>query len=400
MEHAKQEKLAESNGPIGWYVHLPFCRTKCGYCDFYSLPTLPHLIDDLIGAITREIELRDPRRAVETIFVGGGTPTELPGEALQKLLGYVSNRTGPVGEWTVEANPSSTTDLKLEVLQTAGVNRISFGAQSFHEDDLRVLERIHDPVHIGESVRAARAAGFENVNLDLIYGIPGQSVARWRETLARAIDLGPDHLSCYSLMYEDGTALTRLKRDGNLTPCDEDVEAEMFDVTIETLTAAGYMHYEISNFAREGRVCRANIIYWENREYLGVGPSAVSYLNGERRKNIPDVRKYCEWMTASPESIAAEREELSPRERAGETAVQMLRLTRGIDLRAFERRTGIDASVLFAEPIRRFSEMGLVDANSSVVRLTHAGLLVSNRVMQEFLTTETSASRRLTVLPA
>ncbi|MBK8268851.1 MAG: radical SAM family heme chaperone HemW [Planctomycetes bacterium] len=268
--------MAESKGPIGWYVHLPFCRTKCGYCDFYSLPTLPHLIDDLIGAITREIELRDPLRAVETIFVGGGTPTELPGEALQHLLGYISARTGPVGEWTVEANPSSTTDLKLAVLQTAGVNRISFGAQSFHEDDLRVLERIHDPVHIGESVRAARSAGFENVNLDLIYGIPGQSVARWRETLARAIDLGAEHLSCYALMYEDGTALTRLKRDGKVAPCDEDIEAEMFDVTIETLRDADYQQYEISNFARDGRECRANIIYWENREYLGVGPSAVS----------------------------------------------------------------------------------------------------------------------------
>lgn len=399
MDSQNQENGALGNGSIGWYVHLPFCRTKCGYCDFYSLPTLPHLIESLVESIGRELAMRDPGRCVETIFVGGGTPTELPGDALATMLGTISRRAGAVSEWTVEANPSSTTDLKLDVLRRAGVNRLSFGAQSFNPDELRVLERLHDPVHIADSVAAARAAGFDNVNLDLIFGIPGQTVTSWRDSLRRALDLGTDHLSCYSLMFEEGTALTRLLREGRMARCDEDLEAEMFELTIAELSAAGYEHYEISNFAKPGRECRANVIYWENREYLGVGPSAVSYLNGERRKNVADVRKYCEWMGTEPERIAVERERLSPRERAGETAVQMLRLTRGIDIVAFRSRTGIDPLELFAEPIRRFTDMKLIARDEKSVRLTRAGFLVANRVMQEFLTGEReSAFVRLPVL--
>jgi len=357
------------------------------------------MIESLIRAICTEIEQRDPQRPVRAIFVGGGTPTELPPDPLRRLLEFIAARTGPVAEWTVEANPTSTTELHLDVLLAAGVNRISFGAQSFHPDDLRVLERLHNPVHIGESVRAARSAGFNNLNLDLIYGIPGQPLSRWRETLHRAIELNTEHLSCYSLMYEDGTALTRLKREGRLTPCDEDLEADMFHLTIEELTAAGFEHYEISNFAKPRRECLANVIYWENREYLGVGPSAVSYLNGERRKNVADVRRYCVGMSSHPASVAVETERLSPSARAGETAVQMLRLTRGINHRQFRQVTGFDVLDLFAGPVERFREMGLVEVDATGIRLTRAGLLVSNRIMQDFLLGDEPPPTRHVTLP-
>ncbi len=412
------------DGSIGWYVHLPFCTTKCGYCDFYSLPTLPGLVDGLVKALGREMALRDPGRPVETIFVGGGTPTVLPADALRVILNEISRRTGPVVEFTVEANPSSTDELKLELLHELGVNRISFGAQSFNPAELAVLERLHDPQHIFESVDAARAVGFDHINLDLIYGIPGQSLASWRETLARAIEIGTEHLSCYSLMYEPGTSMTRMRADGRVTPCDESLEADMFELTIDELSAAGYEHYEISNFARPGRRCRANIIYWENREYLGIGPSAVSYLDGVRRKNAADVRRYVERLSSDAENspkrrresaavspdvhdeglnvvipilgqpvssedpcamLIAEQEQLSPRGRAGETAVQMLRLTEGVNFARFRERTGFDAASLFADELTRLGELGLLVCDANGFRLTRRGMLVSNQVMQGFL---------------
>lgn len=371
--------------PIGWYVHLPFCTTKCGYCDFYSLPTIPGLIDDLVGAVVDELRRRDPGRPVETVFVGGGTPTVLPGAALERILSEISGRAGGVAEFTVEANPSSTDELKLGLLKRHGVSRVSFGAQSFNLDELRVLERIHDPRHIFESVAAARATGFNNINLDLIYAIPGQTLQSWKATLARAIELRTEHLSCYALMYEPGTSLTRLRNEGRVIPSDEDGEAEMFECTIDTLTAAGFEHYEVSNFARPGRRCRANMIYWENREYLGIGPSAVSYLDAVRLKNVADVRRYVEFMRTAPSAVVVEREALTPLGRAGETAVQMLRLTEGIDRAKFRLQTGFDAGELFADRIREFTALGLLESDTRGIRLTRRGMMVANRVMAEFL---------------
>ncbi len=372
-------------GTIGWYVHLPFCSTKCGYCDFYSLPTQPQLAEPLAAALKREMSLRDPERPVESVFVGGGTPTVLPAEALATILTAVRERTAGAEEFSVEANPSSADELKLALLRNQGVNRLSLGAQSFNADDLAVLERLHSPEHIPSSVRLAREAGFDNINLDLIYGIPGQSRERWRETLNRAIDLGPEHLACYSLMYEPGTSLTRLRREGRLIPCDEDAEADMFEETIDVLTAAGYEHYEISNFARPGRQCRANIAYWENREYLGVGPSAVSYLDGTRRRNVPDVRKYVLAMQHDPAAAVQEEETLGELEHCCETAVQMLRLTRGIEQSRFVSQTGRDPLMLFAEPIARMQGEGLLRADDECIRLTRKGMLLANYVMREFL---------------
>ncbi len=381
---------------IGWYIHLPFCTTKCGYCDFYSLPTIPALVDDLVWAVSEELTRRDPGRPVETIFIGGGTPTVLPAAALETILRTVSQHAGAATdgrlpfriEFTVEANPSSTDELKLEVLRRFGVNRVSFGAQSFNPDELAVLERIHEPGHIFESIRAARAAGFDNINLDLMYAIPGQTVARWRDTLRRAIDIGTEHLSCYALMYETGTSLTRLRHDGRILPCDEDAEAEMFELTIDELTAAGFEHYEISNFAKPGRRCRANIIYWENREYLGIGPSAVSYLDGERRKNVADVRKYIQFMKAGSSEFVVETECLDPMGRASETAVQMLRMTDGIDFARFESQTGFHAAALFAEQMKRYTDQGLARLLDCSFALTRNGLRVANQILPDFLAGE------------
>lgn len=383
---------------IGWYVHLPFCTTKCGYCDFYSLPTVPGLVDGLVAALNREMALRDPGRPVDSLFIGGGTPTVLPAKALAAILDAVRSRTGPVTEFTVEANPSSANELKLDLLRERGVNRLSFGAQSFDPDELAILERLHDPGQIEASVRLARRAGFDNINLDLIYAIPGQTPAKWQATLRRAIALDPEHLSCYALMYEPQTALTRRLHAGRITPCDEALEAEMFALTREMLAAAGYKQYEISNFARPGRPCRANVIYWMNRPYVGFGPSAVSYVNGERRRNVPDVRRYVEMMASDPEAVVVERERLGPRARAGETAIQMLRLTAGMNCAAFERQTGFDPAVLFAVAIERHGRAGLLEQTAVAIRLTERGQLLANRVMMDFLLEESPRPARTVAL--
>jgi oxygen-independent coproporphyrinogen-3 oxidase len=374
--------------PIGWYVHLPFCRSKCGYCDFYSLPTIPELLDGFVRSITLEMAIRDPGRRVETAFIGGGTPTELPADALGAVLAAVAERVGRPAEWTVEANPASGKATVFEMLRRRGVDRLSIGAQSFDARELRFLERIHGPDDIGESVRAARFAGFGNLSLDLIYAIPGQSLDSWRSTLGRVLDLGVEHLSCYALTYEDDTPLARLRQQGRIAPCDESLEIDMFELTIEQLSAAGFEHYEISNFARPGRRCLANLVYWQNREYVGFGPSAVSYLDGVRTKNVPDVHRYVELMSAGADAIIIERERLGPRRRACETAVQMLRLTDGIDAGVFRSMSGFDAHVLFAEPIRRFSGTGLLSSTDEAIRLTPRGMLLANRVMAEFLLDE------------
>jgi oxygen-independent coproporphyrinogen-3 oxidase len=370
---------------VGWYVHVPFCAAKCGYCDFYSVPISPALVDDLAAALRQETAIRNPGRPVETIFVGGGTPTVISEPALCSILQAVAACTGPVEEFTIEANPSSVDQPKLAALRKLSVNRLSLGVQSFDGRELAILQRNHQPHHIGRSVAAARAAGFDNLNLDLVYAIPGQTLEGWGQSLRRAVDLEPEHLSCYCLTYEAGTPLARLRDQGRITPCDQDLEADMFELTIDELSAAGYQHYEISNFARPGRQCRANVIYWENREYLGLGPSAVSYLDGLRRKNVPDVRRYTELMHSDPAAVIIEQERLTPLQRARETAVQMLRLTDGIDVERFQDQTGYDPRQLFARQIKDFTSLGLMETTQTRIRLTPRGMLLANRVSSELL---------------
>jgi oxygen-independent coproporphyrinogen-3 oxidase len=376
---------AQAEGALGLYAHVPFCQAKCGYCDFYSVPIAECSSSAYVQAVLRELAGRLPARPISTVFVGGGTPTILPAAELGLLLGALTRAAPEVFEFTVEANPASADELKLSLLRECGVNRLSLGAQSFDDGELSRLGRIHQSRQIVESVAAARAAGFDNINLDLIHGIPGQTVESWRTSLRRGVDLDPEHLSCYSLTYEPGTDFSRRRECGEITACDEALEAELFELTIDELTAAGFEHYEISNFARPGRRCRANIIYWMNREYLGVGPSAVSYLGGVRRRNVADVGRYLELVKTGPDAAAAEEERLAPRARAGETAIQMLRMTEGIDEAVFQRSTSFDPRTLFAEQIDRFTTGGLLVAVEGAIRLTRRGLLVANRVMEEFL---------------
>jgi oxygen-independent coproporphyrinogen-3 oxidase len=374
----------------GLYVHVPFCRTKCGYCDFYSRVPAAGQPGRYVDAVLAELAGGPAgpggRVRVRTIFVGGGTPTILPVDELSRLfgvLGELARRDG-VSEFTVEANPASLDDAKARVLREAGVNRVSIGVQSFAAQELKTLGRSHQAEDVAPTVRSARRWGFSHVNLDLIFGIPGQTERSWEESLRMAMELGPDHIACYGLTYEPGTPLHRRWVEGALDPCGEETEARMYECAIDTLTSAGFEHYEISNFARPGARCEHNLAYWRNEPYVGLGPAAASYFEGVRTRNVADVEQYIRRI-ALGQSPVVESERLDAKERAGETAMLQLRLTDGIDRRSFERQTGFDAMALFADVIRSHVAGRRLTVTPTHIRLTRSGLLIADSVMADFI---------------
>jgi oxygen-independent coproporphyrinogen-3 oxidase len=354
-------------------------------------------------ALRREIEQRAPLaegRAVETVFFGGGTPTLYPVEDLAEVLEglrgsfrFASERaavpdTGleacATPEVTCEANPGTVDEAYLRALREAGVNRLSLGVQSFRDDELRLLGRLHSADQARAAVAAARAAGFANLSLDLIAGLPGQTLAAWEYNLASALALAPEHLSCYGLSLPPGTPLAAAVERCELTPLDEDLSATLWMVTHETLTAAGYEHYEVSNYARPGYQCRHNLTYWRNREYLGFGVSAASYWQGNRSVNVADVADYSRRLAAG-ESVVAESECLPPAARLGETLMLGLRLAEGVSLARL--REGFSPDLLgplqpIAEELR---QVGLLEITPTHWRPTLRGMLLNNRLAGAFV---------------
>lgn len=372
---------------ISLYVHVPFCTTKCGYCDFYSVAGREADADRLVRAMVTELTAR--RREwpamYRTVFVGGGTPTRLDAPALAALMDAISACDREPGcEFTVEANPETVDEQKLRILRSAGVNRLSLGAQSFHDSELAVLERVHDPASVERSVQMARSAGFERINLDLIFGVPGQTLASWRESLRRAVDLEPTHLACYGLTYEPKTTLTARRDRGLITPCDEGLEAEMFQTTIDWLAEAGFEQYELSNYARPGHRCKHNLCYWQNEPYLGIGPSAASYLGGRRWRNVPSLDRYVQVIEGGA-LAEIESETLDRLAAVRETAMLGLRLRDGIDVVAVRARFGVDPVALFAPLMTPHIKRGWLATDDHRIALTRSGLLFANDVMGDFL---------------
>lgn len=370
------------------YVHVPFCRRLCGYCDFYSVVPDQLTIGPLIDALLREIDDFDAQYllAVETIFVGGGTPTALPPDELGRLLARL--RQLPSGadqlEFTVEANPETVTPRVAEILAAEGANRVSIGAQSFNPAELAVLDRSHAPRHVADTVASCRQAGLAEINLDLIFAIPGQTLQSWLASLAAAIALRPEHLSCYSLTFEPGTRLFEQLQAGEIHRVDEDLDARLYEHTIDTLADAGYEHYEISNFARPGHRCRHNLACWHNQPYLGIGPAAAGFVDGVRYQNVADVRAYAEAVSAGRRPWA-ESEPRSREQQARETAMLELRLAEGIERRRFTRSFGRDPVQFFDEAVRRNRSRGLLEVTDTHLCLTRAGLMLADRVIADFL---------------
>jgi oxygen-independent coproporphyrinogen-3 oxidase len=372
---------------LGLYVHIPFCHRKCGYCDFNSYAMSGAIVPAFVEALHREIEQCPYGGArVTTLFFGGGTPTFLEGETLAQILEHLQRRfdIAPDAEITIEANPGSVDRRKLRILHQAGFNRLSLGVQSFDAEELKRMERIHSPQEVLQSVAWAREAGFTNLNLDLIFALPDQTLERWESNLRQAMALQPEHLSLYALMLEPGTRFHHLYQKGQLRLPDEEVQVAMFRLSQRLTREAGYQQYEISNYALPGYACRHNLTYWHNRPYLGFGPGAVSFYGGRRWMNVKHPREYVRRIGAG-EPLEIESEQLTGWHSVAETLMLGLRLIEGVNLAELERRYGLPVQARYQPLIQSLVARGWLLQEGTRIRLSDEGLLWHSEVAAEFL---------------
>lgn len=350
------------NKLAGIYVHIPFCSKKCPYCDFYSI-TDQSLKQPFIEALIREMQIASSHPLVcDTLYFGGGTPSVLKAKNIEhiienayRLFNFLHDT-----EITIEVNPVTVTTEKLKGYHSIGINRINIGVQSFNDEILNFLGRIHSSNDADLTIRGARKAGFDNIGIDLIYGIPGQTKKMWLSDLQSAIEFEPEHLSCYMLTYEKGTPLDRERRQGRFKPVAGSLLGELFETTMEYLTAHGYVQYEISNFAKNAsKISRHNFKYWSFSPYLGFGPSAHSFIQPRRYWNCRSVKKYIESIKEGRAPIE-EKEILSKEQCMMEMIYLGLRKTDGIDIDAIDEKLGINFRQIFAEKIKQLEEDGYI----------------------------------------
>lgn len=372
--------------PTALYVHIPFCAKKCRYCDFNSVVSEPTTIDRYLHALAEELRSLQGQYSFKTVYIGGGTPSILTETHLERLLRdvvrYISS--SQIQEYTVEINPGALTGNKVALLREYGVNRISLGIQSFRDSQLKLLGRIHSGDDARNAFALLRSYGFKNINVDLIFGCPNQSPDDWERDLRSVVELNPEHISTYSLTYEEGTPLTTDLENEVVAKLDESVELEMYKTAINRLGSNGYNHYEISNYAKEGRECRHNRVYWENKGYAGVGAGAYSFLDGVRTSNERDVVKYIEGIEGN-KKIQSFRECLPFGQFASETVIMSLRLRQGISNTDFFTRFGCRLEEQFGTQINRLVKDGLMSYENERLKLTEKGLFIADTVMAEFV---------------
>jgi len=397
------------------YLHIPFCRARCSYCDFNTYTTIGDLQAPYVAALAREIRLvgaAGDAPAVGTIFFGGGTPSLLTPSQVAEILAAAreSFAVADDAEITMEANPGTVDEAWLAAVRALGVNRLSFGVQSALPGELALLGREHDFAAAVDAVSAARAAGFDNLNLDLIYGLPGQSVADWRRTLDAALPVGVEHISLYCLTIEPGTPMQRWLHSGAIQPPDPDTAADQYEVACEALAAAGYEHYEISNWARSGRECRHNVVYWRNEPYLGLGAGAHGSAGGYRYQVVRQPRAYVRRITnyelrmTNEEAITdplttdrlttdwplspavAAHHAVDDAEAMSDTAITQLRLlNEGLDLRGFAARFGRSFDDVYGDTVRDLLALELLRRDDDHLLLTDKGRFLSNQVFYRFV---------------
>jgi len=367
----------------GLYVHVPFCHEKCRYCGFYSEPLSRHDPNVLVGALLAELDRYQDVGAIRTVYLGGGSPTSLPHDLLARIIAAIEARWPAPEEFTVECNPGQADARTLSVLRRHGVTRLSLGVQSFHREELAFLGRRHSVEQAVEAVRMAQELGFDNVSIDLIFAIPGSTLASWHRCLEAALALGIQHISAYSLSFEPGTPLEAARRAGQILTVDEETDRAMYEMAIDILGSAGFAQYEISNFAQSGYACLHNQGYWQNRPYIGIGPAAGSYWRGRRIVNLADIRQYIERIAAGLDAYQR-CEQPDRNERLCETAVLNLRTRAGIDLADFQRCTGADFRQVFAAPLQRYRQGGLIEVSDDSIRLTRDALAVADSILCDF----------------
>jgi oxygen-independent coproporphyrinogen-3 oxidase len=378
---ANNSSLPSWMWPHSAYLHIPFCAHHCGYCDFAVSTGQDHLIDLYVEAITEEMTRLGSSMPVDTIFIGGGTPTYLRPFVLDRFLTAV-NQWLPLeasGEFSIEATPESITTETIAVLCEHGVNRVSLGVQSFHSPLLKRLDRIHSPDEIGPAIDRIRRR-IPNISLDLIFGIPGQSLAEWDTDLSTALSFSPDHVSTYGLTYEKGTPLWKHRERGDVQAVSDNDELAMYLHAIDRLQAAGFEQYEISNFAKPGYRCRHNETYWANDAYFGFGVGAARFVMGSRELNRRNTNDYIR-RVLSGEDPTLQREKLDLEEAARETVAIQLRRSSGIDRAQFQRRTGFDLEKIVGDRADLLRSEGLIEDDGNAIRLTRRGRCVADSLV-------------------
>lgn len=362
----------------GLYIHIPFCIKKCSYCDFVSFAYEDK--DAYLDALCSELDLWRGE-SVDSIFIGGGTPSCLSAAQMERLFSYINScfTTTPDCEWSIEANPKTLDAEKLTVMRNAGCNRLSVGVQSFSDKELLRIGRAHSAHEAAQTLELARRAGFDNINIDLMSALPGQSIESFGQTLDEALAFEPEHISCYSLILEEGTLLYEEERKGTLELPDEETERAMYALAQKKLAGAGYIQYEISNFAKPNRECKHNLKYWRCEEYIGAGLAAHSYIGGERFYNTDDMQQYLSG------TRTAGGEKLTEDDMRAEFIIMALRLREGISEREFRKRFGMDFYESYRGVTDRFISLGLMEKTNDGFRLTDDGICVSNSVMCEYV---------------
>jgi len=355
-----------------------------------------------VDALIKEARNRIPNwgHRIRTIFFGGGTPTLLPVQELEILLAAIQKCVDPhrIEEFTVEANPATVDCEKASLLKKYGVTRVSMGAQSFHPAELAALERLHSPADIEPSVRALRNAGIGQINLDLIFGIPGQTLESWTDSLERAVSLGIDHIACYGLTYEHGTPLTAQRDRGRVVACDENLEAQMYVAILDRLESAGFGQYEISNFAKPGCECRHNLGYWRNQPYVAIGPSAVGCYARRRYRNVPDLGRYVGMIAESGYAVV-EEEVLTDEKVMTEVFMLRLRLNEGLPLTELSCWMAMNQGSDFERIVSKLDEVGLLQVRDRRIALTRQGLLLADHVISELVAALDLESTHAAVAP-
>ncbi|NOX63822.1 MAG: radical SAM family heme chaperone HemW [Chloroflexi bacterium] len=397
--HKRQYKTNDSHKcGISLYIHIPFCQRKCPYCDFNTYAGMEGRFAAYVGALTKDIEGEGARRArprVRTVFIGGGTPTVLEPEHWSSMMEAVRTgfRLDPEAEITSEANPGTVDQTRFETLRRLGVNRLSMGVQSFDDEELAFLGRIHRADEAAAAFRLARSVGFANINLDFMFGLPHQRPETWRETLLRAIELDPEHLSLYSLTVDPGTPLAAWVARGQVSAPDPDLAADLYEMACQLLDEAGYHHYEVSNWARgplgkDGLprfACRHNLVYWRNEPYLGFGPGAHSWLDGARWSVARSVQGYIDALARGAAPLDYE-ERIDRELEMAETMMLGLRLLRvGVERAAFRARFGVDLADVYRQTIAELETRGLVELTPHRLRLAPRAWLLGNEVFAAFL---------------
>lgn len=371
----------------GIYIHIPFCKTRCIYCDFYTRTDFSKK-SPYVHALCKEIELAADYlngEVVDTIYFGGGTPSQLSQDELQTILTSLSDNF-PVNkdaEITLEANPDDLTGEYLSGLLRGGFNRLSMGVQSFNDNELLFLNRRHSAEKALNAVKMSQECGFRNISIDLMYGLPGQTLSRWEDNLDKAISLDIQHISSYHLIYEEGTKLYKLLNAGKINPVDEDISLDMFSLMIDKLTDAGFIHYEISNFGKEGYFSRHNSSYWKGTKYLGLGAAAHSYNTTHRSFNIPSITKYIQSVESGFPDM--EIEELDGKDRYNDFVLTGMRTMWGVSAKKLKEQFGDKYMTYFEKNIRKHIESGAVQKCKEVYKLTRKGIFISDTIMSDLI---------------